>query len=35
MEGAIYSGKLAAREIVDEHNMQTVDLSVSKAVAAV
>lgn len=35
MEGAIFSGKLAAREIVDAHNMQTSALPASEVVATV
>eukprot|EP00892_Ulva_mutabilis_P009889 jgi/Ulvmu1/7272/UM035_0060.1 len=35
MEGAIFSGKLAAREIVDAHNGKTAIIPASEAVAAV
>lgn len=34
MEGAIFSGKLAAREIVDEHNTQPATVAASEIVAA-
>lgn len=34
MEGAIFSGKLAAREIVDAHNATSADVP-AEAVAAV